>query len=62
MVEVAGRFLKELRDPTKATADHLSSEDGKFSWGRTTGKEHEASLGRYATNNPAESPFALLTR
>ena len=61
-VEVASCILKELRDPKKATADYLSSEDGKFSWGRTTDEEHEASLGRYATNDPAESPFALLTR
>jgi hypothetical protein len=61
-VELANCFLKELRDPTKATSDYLSCVDGQFSWGQTTDEEHYACMGRMATNDPAESPFALLTR
>ena len=45
-VEVATCILKELRDPKKASADYLSSEDGKFSWGITTQKEHELTMGK----------------
>ena len=60
-VEVAECFLKELRDPKKATSDYLTSEGGQFSWGYTTEDEHMASLGKMATNDPAESPFAALT-
>ena len=59
--EVAACMLKELRDPKKATSDYLSSEEGQFSWGATTDDEHHASLGKMATNDPAESPFAALT-
>ena len=59
--EVAACMLKELRDPKKATSDYLSSEEGQFSWGATTNAEHHASLGKMATNDPAESPFAALT-
>ena len=60
-VEVAECFLKELRDPKKATSDYLTSEGGQFSWGYTTEDEHMACLGKMATNDPAESPFAALT-
>ena len=60
-VEVAECLLKELRDPKKVTSDYLTSEGGQFSWGGTTEEEHLASLGKMATNDPAESPFAALT-
>ena len=59
--EVAECILKELRDPGKATSDYLSSVEGKFSWGQTTDDEHAACIGKMATNDPAESPFASLT-
>jgi hypothetical protein len=60
--EIAQTILKELRDPNKATSDYLTSADGKFSWGQTTDEEHAAFLGKMATNDSAESPFASLTR
>ena len=61
-VEVAQCLLKELRDPKKATSDYLTSEDNEFSWGNTTEDEHKSCLGKIATNDPAEAPFAALTR
>ena len=61
-IEVAKCMLQELRDPDKATSDYLSSTGGEFSWGKTTDEEHHACIGRMATNDPAESPFAALTR
>ena len=60
--EIAQTILKELRDPNKATSDYLTSVDGKFSWSQTTDEEHVAFLGKMATNDSAESPFASLTR
>lgn len=61
-IEVAETILKELRDPRKASSDYLSSKEGQFSWGQTTDDEHGAMLGKIATNDPAESPFASLTQ
>lgn len=61
-VEMAKCMIEELENPTKATSDYLSCIDGKFSWGETTDDEHHACIGRMATNDPAESPFAALTR
>ena len=61
-VKVAVCTLQELRDPKKATSDYLSSAEGKFSWGGTTEEEHQACMGKMATNDPAESPFATLTQ
>ena len=61
-VEMANCFLKELRDPKKATSDYLTSSEGKFSWGFTTEEEHNALIGKSATNDSAESPFAMLTQ
>ena len=61
-VEIAQCMLEELRDPKKATSDYLSSREGKFSWGQTSHDEHVACIGKMATNDPAESPFASLTR
>ena len=40
----------------------MSCVDGEFSWGQTTDEEHQACIGKMATNDPAESPFAALTR
>ena len=60
-VEVAKCLLKELRDPNKATSDYLTSEEGVFSWGHTSDEEHQACIGKMATNDPAEGPFAALT-
>ena len=60
--EVAETILNELHDPRKATSNYLTSVEGKFSWGQTTEKEHYAFLGKMATNDSAESPFASLTQ
>ena len=60
--EVAECILKELCGPCKATSDDLSSVEGKFSWGQTTDDEHATCIGKMAMNDPAESPFASLTR
>lgn len=61
-VEVAQCMLTELRDPKKATSDYLTSAEGEFSYGFTTEEEHQACIGKMATNDPAESPFAQLTQ
>jgi len=61
-VEMATCFLIELRDPKKATSDYLTSAEGKFSWGYTTEADHNALIGKMATNDSAESPFAMLTQ
>ena len=61
-VEMAECFLKELRDPKKATSDYLTSAEGKFSWGYTTEDDHNALIGKSATNDSAERPFAMLTQ
>ena len=46
----------------KATAKHLSSMSGKYSWAETTEAEHEAGKGLMASNNPAERGHGLTTR
>ena len=61
-VEVGKCLLTEFCDPKKATLDYLSSDWGKFSWGETAEEEHLEFVGKMATNDPAESPFAGLTR
>ncbi len=60
--EVAPAVLGELCDPKKALSDYATAVGGKFSWGQTTNEEHMACVGKNATNDPAESPFAQLTR
>ena len=60
-VTAATLLLKEFRDPNKLTSDHLSSECGQLSYDHTTAEHHEAMLGKEATNDNAESPFAILT-
>ena len=60
-VESSQCLLQELRDPKKAMSDHLSSTDGKFSWGQTTEEEHQACVGKMTTNDAAESSFVALT-
>ena len=61
MTEVSSAILGECRDPKKALSDNVTSMDGQFCWGETTEEEHLVCIGKNATNNPAESPFALLT-
>ena len=58
----ASALLKEIRDPNKATSDHLSRVNGKYSWGITTEDEHQDGLGEIAVNDPAESLFGATTR
>ena len=60
--ELATTMLVEGRDPHKATSDCLLSAQGEFSWGQTAQEEHEACLGKMATNYIAKSPFAGLTQ
>ncbi len=56
--EVANVWINELEDPKKATSHHLSSTEGKWSWGEATEANKMAGLGKQATNDYAESPFA----
>ena len=58
----ATALLAELRDEKKATAEHLSSAEGKFSWDMTTEEDHQMGLGKFAVNDPAESSFGGLTQ
>lgn len=58
----ATTILTELRDPKKATSRHLTSTDGKLSWGNTSIEEHTASMRKIAVNDPAESIFGGFTR
>ena len=58
----ASALLEELRDESKATAEHLSSAAGRFCWELTTEEDHEQGLGKYVVNDPAESSFGGLTR
>ena len=58
---IASCLLGEMRDPTKLTSLLLSSEEGRLSWLNATTAEHEATKGRDATNDYAESPFGILT-
>jgi hypothetical protein len=60
--ELAPAVIQQIEDPKKALSDYASAVDGKFSWGQTSEDEHIASIGKNATNDPAESPFAQLTR
>ncbi len=60
--EIGECILKESCDPKKALSDYLFCKEGKFCWGETTDEEHKACLGRMATNDSAESPFAGLTQ
>ena len=55
-------LLKEIRDPKKATSDHLSIIGGKFSWEMTSKETHTDGLGKIAVNDPAESSFGATTR
>ena len=59
---VAPAAKKEIVDPKKALGDYASVVAGKYSWGETTEAEHITSIGKDATNDPAESPFAALTQ
>ena len=54
-------LLIELANGNKATADYLSSADGKFSFINTSDDDHKATLGKVAVNDNAERPFAALT-
>ena len=58
---VADALLCELRDPKKATSEHLSSIGGHFSWDETTEEEKKNGLKIQAVNDPAESSFGGLT-
>ena len=62
VVELANCLLAKLHDPKKATSNYLRSAERKFIWVQTTDEEHKALISMMATNDPAESPFAALTR
>ncbi len=55
---MASVWINELEDPKKAKSYHLSSNKGKWSWGQATDGKKKAGLGKQATNDYAESPFA----
>lgn len=58
----AATIVVEMGDEKKATHNHLSSADGKWSWEQTTDAEHEAGKGKLAVNDPAESSLGRTTR
>ena len=58
--EVTMCLLKELCYPKKGTLDYLTSEDGDFSWGNTTDKEHKAYLGKIVTTKSSRSSFCSI--
>jgi hypothetical protein len=62
--EVAPAVIEQIIDLQKALLDYATAAavDGKFSWGQMSEEEHLVSKGKHATNDPAESPFAQLTR
>ena len=55
-------LLRELRDETKATANHLSSLEGRFNWEKISVENHKSGLGKIAVNDLAESSFGGTTR
>ena len=61
-VEIADCLIAELTDPKKATHMYLTATEGEFSWGYTCEADHATYVGKHATNDSAESPFAALTR
>ena len=58
---LAACLIKEMLDPTKLTSQHLSRKGGRLSWENETQQEHEARMGKEATNDNTESPFGSLT-
>ena len=60
-VLIAETLMKELTDKRKATHNHLSVVDGKYSWKLCTDEKKETGLGLYANNNVSESLFSTLT-
>lgn len=60
--EVAPAIIEQCVDSKKALSNYLTSIGGKFSWGKTTEDEHQASIGKNAKNDPTESQFAALTQ
>ena len=38
----------------------MTTEEGIFSWGHTSNEEHQACIGKIATNDLVEGPFAAL--
>jgi len=61
-VIVATSLLSELRNDKKVTAEHLSSASGKFSWNKTSEKQHRYGMGKRAVNDPAKSTFVGTTQ
>jgi hypothetical protein len=59
-VEAAQVMINEFHDTRKVTSHLISG--GKFSWTNTSTEEHKAGLGKQATNDYAESPFAGLSQ
>ena len=58
--ESSACLIKEMMDPTKLKSQHLPSEGGRLIWANTTQQEHEAIMGKEATNDNAEIPFESL--
>ncbi len=56
--EIAKISIKELEDPKKTTLYHLSNFVEKWTWSQATENDKKAGLGKQATNDFAESPFA----
>ena len=56
--QAAKCWMKEFRDPKKATSDNF---DGDRSWANTSEEDHHNLLGTMATNDLSEQPFGMLT-
>ena len=60
--EVDPAIIEHCVVPKKALSDYLSSISRKFSQSQTTEEEYQSSIGKNATNDPDDSPFASLTQ
>ena len=60
-VEAAGAFLREFRDPSKATHNYLSSIDGKWSQSVISDEVRQSGFGKEASNSISESAHAAST-
>ena len=58
---VGDSLLAEMHVKRKATRNHLSSQNGKLSWGEATDLEKKSGLGLKSNNDVAESSFGSLS-
>ena len=59
-IRLRSAFLTELRDPKKATTEHLNSQNDSFSWKMVTEEERTNGLNTHASNDPCKYEFGVL--